>query len=72
MLQENVLGLDVAVYDAPRVRMVECIRYLVGDSYRLADRQAPFAREPRAQCLAVDERHDVPEQTVSAARVEQR
>ena len=61
-LQQDVLGLHVAVHDAMAVRVLERIRDLAHQLHRVIHREATLTREPRAQRLAVDERHDVPHQ----------
>jgi hypothetical protein len=42
------------------------------DSHRLVDAELRFPIEARTQCLAVDEGHDVEQETVCLARIEQR
>ena len=71
-LQQDVLRLDVAMHDAERVRGAQRVGDLAGDAHRVVDRQLPLALEPRAQRLARDERHDVVQERVGLARVEQR
>jgi hypothetical protein len=60
-LQQDVLGLDVAMHEAARVREGEGIAASVARRKRLTERQPPFAAEPLAQRLALEERHDVVE-----------
>ncbi len=74
-LQQNVLGLHVAVYDTAAVRMLERIGHLAHQPQRDVHGKATLALEPRAQRLALDEGHDVPQQPdvrASSPRVEQR
>ena len=71
-VQQDVLGLDVAMDHAVPMRVVERTRHLARDAHGVGDRELPFALEPRAQRLAVDERHDVEQQAIRIARVEQR
>ena len=72
VVQQDVLGLDVAVDDAVAVRVVERGGDLAGDPDRVVDRELLLPVEPVAQRLALDERHDVEEEAVGLARVEQR
>ena len=43
-LQQDVLGLDVAVDDAERVRVAERVGDFARDAHRVVDRQLPLAR----------------------------
>ena len=71
-LKQNVFRLDVAVDHAQVVRVAECVGNLARDSDRFVYGKLALARQPGAQRLAGDERHDVVEQTIRVARVEQR
>ena len=71
-LQQNVFGLDVAVNHAQLVRVAERVGDLARDSNRVVCRQLLLTREARAQRLPGDERHHVEQQSIGAARVEQR
>ena len=71
-LQQNVLGLDVAMNDAQLVRVAERVGDLARDANRVVHRKLLLALEPRAQRLAGDERHHVVQQSVGVAGVEQR
>jgi hypothetical protein len=70
--EEHVLGLEVAVHHAVRVRVGERLAQLEGDAQRVGRRERPLAGEPLAQRLALDERHHVVERPRSLARVVQR
>ena len=72
VVQQDVLGLDVAVDHAVPVRVVERVGDLARDPHRVVDRELLLAVEPVAERLALDERHDVVEEAVGLARVEQR
>ena len=72
VVQQDVLGLDVAVDHAVPVRVVEGVGHLAGDADRVVHRELLLAVEPVAQRLALDEGHDVEEVAVGLARVEQR
>ena len=72
VLEEDVLGLDVAVDDAAVVRVAERVGDLVGNAKDVGDRQRSVARQPVAEGLALDERHDVEDKPVDLARIEER
>ncbi len=72
VVQQDVLGLDVAVDDAVPVGVVERVGDLARDPDGVGDRELLLAAQPVAQRLALDERHDVEEAAVRLARVEQR
>jgi hypothetical protein len=72
IVQQDVLGLDVAVDHALAMCVVERAGHLAGDAHRVGDRQLTFALEARTQRLAGDERHHVVQQAVGFAAVEQR
>ena len=72
ILQENILRLDVAVNDPLLVRMFECARDFARDAQRVVDRQLPFALKACPQGLAAHIRHDVIQQSIGRARIEQR
>ncbi len=71
VVQQDVLGLDVAVDDAVAVGVVERVRDLAGDPNGLVHRELLLAREPSAKALALDVRHDIENEAVGLARVEQ-
>ena len=62
--EQHVVRLDVAMDDAALVRVRQRLRDVAQDADRLGDRQRARAREPRAQRLALDERHRVVRQAV--------
>ncbi len=72
VVQENVLGLDVAVNDTAPVRIVERARDLGRDAERVVDGKLLFSIQPVAQRFALDVRHDVEDGAVHLTRVEQR
>jgi hypothetical protein len=72
VVQQDVLGLDVAMDDAVAVGIVERAGHLARDGEGLADGQLLLAGEPVAQRFAFDERHDVEEEPVDLARIEER
>src|SRR5207237_6905977 len=63
-LQQDVLGLDVAVYDSVAVRVGELARHFGRDPHCLVNRELLFPLQPVAQRLALDVRHDVIEEAV--------
>ena len=72
VVQQDVLGLDVAVDHAVAVGVVERRGHFGRDPDRVGDRELLLAGEPVAQGLALDVGHDVEEVAVGLARVEQR
>ena len=72
VLQKDVLGLDVPMNDAPRVRVGQRVRDLARDAHRVGDGQLPLALEARTQRFALDERHHIVELCRRAPAVEQR
>ena len=70
-MQQDVLGLDVAVDDAVAVGVVERRGGLGGDAHRVGHGQLLLAADPVADGLALDERHDVIEEAVGVARVDE-
>ena len=71
-LQQDVLGLDVAVYDAVAVRVGERARHFGRDPHCLVNRELLFPLQPVAQRLALDVWHDVIEEAVDGTGVVQR
>ncbi len=72
LVHHHVLGLDVAVDDALRVGIPQGAGHVQRDSHRLTDREGALGVEPRPQRFAADERHDVVEDAVGLAGIEQR
>jgi len=58
-LQQNVLGLDVAVDNAAVVRILQRVGDLARELHSVGDGELRPAIEPRAPCFALDERHHV-------------
>jgi hypothetical protein len=71
LVEQDVLGLHVAVHDAARVRVGERAGDLARQPHRLAGRQRA-ARQPRAQRLPRDVGRHVVEPPGRLAAVEQR
>ena len=65
-------GSDIAVDHPAAMRIVERAGDLVGDPDRVGDRQLLLARQPVAERLPVDVRHDVEEKGVGRPRIEER
>ena len=72
IVEQDVLGFDVAVDDVMAMGVVECVGDGGGDAHRFLDAELRFAVEPVPQRLAVDERHDIIKERVGFARIEQR
>ncbi len=72
VVQQDVLGLDVAVDHAVPVGVVEGARHLAGDPHGIGDGQLPLARQPVAERLALHKRHHVEHGAAYLARVVQR
>src|SRR5918995_7452996 len=58
--------------DPTAVRALERLRHLAGELDGVRQRELPLSVEPRTQRLALDERHDVIEESGRFARVVQR
>ena len=72
VVQQDVLGLDVAMDHAVAVGVVEGGGHLGRDPDSIAHRELLFAVEPVAERFAFDVRHDVEDGPVHFARIEQR
>ena len=72
LVEQDVLGLDVAVDHVLAVCIIECTRHFARDADGVGDRQLPFTFQARAQRFAGDQRHHVVQQPVGLAAVEQR
>ena len=63
-LQEDVLGLDVAVDDLAFVGVVQCFGGLADNPDRILDRELVLPVQPVTKGLALDERHHVIKEVV--------
>ena len=63
-LEQDVLRLDVAVDDAPAVRVAQRVGHLAGDPKRVVHRELLFAGQPVAEGLSLDERHHVEQEII--------
>ena len=70
--EQHVVGLDVAVHDAALVRVGERLRDVAQDARSTSAIGSGPRAEPRAQRLALDERHRVVRQAVDLAGREHR
>ena len=72
VLKKDVLGLEIAMNDAVLVCIVERSGDGDGDAHGVVHRQLTLTIEAMPQALALDEGHDIEEQPVRLATVEQR
>jgi hypothetical protein len=72
VVQQDVLWLDVPMDDAVPVGVVQRVGHRHSDLDGLVDAELGVAVELASERLAVDERHDVVEEAVGGARIEQR
>ena len=70
--QEDITGLDVPVDDAVAVGVVECARHLLGDYDRVLDAQLLLSVQSFPERLPLHMRHDVEEESIRLARIEER
>jgi hypothetical protein len=68
--EQHVVGFDVPMDYAACVRVGKCVRDLAQEPNRLGNGELPLPCQPGAQGFAVDERHDVIEETVGVSGVE--
>jgi hypothetical protein len=71
-VQQDVLGLNVAVNDILLVCVVQRVRDLHRDAHCFFDRELPLAIELLTQRLALDVRHHVVEERVRFTGIKQR
>ena len=71
VVEQDVLGLDVAVDDAVAVRVVQGVGDIAGDADGLVHTELRLAVELVADRLALDVRHYIVEEAVGGARVEE-
>ena len=70
-LEQDVLGLDVAMDDVVAMRVIERLGHLMRDLHGVDHRQRLLPREALPQRIAFDERHDVEQQPAGLAVVVQ-
>ena len=71
IVQEDILGLDVAMDNVVAMRVVERAPNLTRDAHRVVDRQLRLPGQPFPERLALDEGHDVVQQSVGVARIDE-
>jgi hypothetical protein len=71
-VQQDVLGLDVAVDHAVAVGVVERAGHFGRDTDGIGHRELAFPLESLAERFSLDKRHDVEEESVGLTRIEQR
>lgn len=72
LVQEDVLGLDVAMHHAMAMRVVEGVRDISADPRGRVDRQSTFLTETVAQRLATHYRHHEVQDAIGLAGIVQR
>ena len=72
VLQQDVFRFDVAMDDALSVRVLERAGHFTRDTHRIIHRQLAVTLEALSQRLAGDQWHDVLQQPIGHAAVEQR
>ncbi len=72
VVQQDVLGLDVAVDDLVTMRVLQGARHRRRDRHRIGNRQMPLAVEPLAERFALHVRHHVVDESVDLPGVVQR
>ena len=72
VVQEDVLGLDVAMDHSLPVGVIERVGHGHGDPHRVVDPELGFPVEPGAEGFALDVRHDVIEEPAGLPAVEER
>jgi hypothetical protein len=65
--KQNIFGFDVAMHHLPTVRVFKGLENLAPETYRVTNREWPFALKPLAQRFPFDQRHRVPDQPVSGS-----
>jgi hypothetical protein len=71
-VEQDVLGLDVAMDDVVPVGVVEGVGHLRGDAHGLVHRQRAFLLKPVAERTVLHDRHHEVEEPARLARVVQR
>jgi hypothetical protein len=71
-LKQDVLGFDVAMDHALRMRVVERLGHVGGDPHGLVHRKLVLSVQPVPQALPLDVWHHVEEEAIRLARVEER
>ena len=70
-VEEDITGLDVAVYDSVAVRVSQGVSHVAEYLHCLADRELALALETRPERLALDKGHGVVKHTARLPRREQ-
>ena len=70
-MEQDVLGFDVAMNDPVLVGIRQRVEDFPGDPDRIVDPELGLAVEPGPEGLAVDEGHDVEEEAIRRAAVEE-
>ena len=71
-MQQDVLGLDVAVNDAVPVRVVECVGHFPSDPHRFVHAELRLAGQLLPDRLPLYVRHHIEEEPIRGAAIKQR
>ena len=66
--EQNIVGLDVAMYDTVRMRIAERAGDVAKDAHAFSDGEFLLSGNPRAQRFAFDERHREIREAVGVTR----
>ncbi len=72
VVEQDVLGLDVAMDHAVAVRVIECTGHLGSDADRVGNGKLVFPTDPVADRHALDVGHDIKDEAIGLAAVEER
>jgi hypothetical protein len=65
--EKNILGFEISMHHAPRVRVRKCVGELTKETYCLGDGERTFPRESGAQRLSLHVRHYIVEEALGFA-----
>lgn len=71
MVEQDILGLHIAVDDPAAVRVGQCVADLAGDAQRVVDRKLFLSFKAASERLALHVRHGVPEEPIGITGIEE-